>query len=72
VRGADPAPGTRDLADHDVTPEVGDEGGTTGDVERRITHEVGTGSEADETWRPADREEHVVPNDETGVGRRNP
>ena len=62
----------RDLAEHDVTPEVGDEGGTPGDVERRTTHEVGTGSEADETWRPGEREDHVAKRDETGIGRRNP
>jgi hypothetical protein len=62
----------RDLAEHDVTPEVGDEGGTPGDVEERTTHEVGAGSEADETWRPADKNKDVVRRDETGVGRRNP
>jgi hypothetical protein len=62
----------RDLARHDVTPEVGDEGGTPGDVESRTTHEVATGSEAGETWRPADQDEALVPHDETGVGRRNP
>jgi hypothetical protein len=55
----DTAATRRDLAEHDVTREVGDEGGTPGDVERRKTHEVGTGSEADETWRPAEREDHV-------------
>jgi hypothetical protein len=62
----------RDLARQDVTPEVGDEGGTPGDVESRTTHEVGTGSEAGETWRPADQEREPVRHDETGVGRRNP
>jgi hypothetical protein len=66
------ATGKRDLAESEPTPEVGDEGGTPGDVERRKTHEVGTGSEAAETWRPAEREEQIVPHDDTGVGRRNP
>jgi hypothetical protein len=72
VTGDNPAPTKRDLTDHDVTPEVGDEGGTPGDVEHRTTHEVGTGSEADETWRPAKQGKDVVAHDETGVGRRNP
>jgi hypothetical protein len=54
-----------------VTPEVGDEGGTPGDVEI-ATHEHGTGSEATETWRPAERDESVIVRDETGTGRRNP
>jgi hypothetical protein len=62
----------RDLAEHDVTSEVGDEGGTPGDVERRATDEVGTGSEASETWRPAEEKEDDVRRDETGIGRRNP
>jgi hypothetical protein len=68
----DTATTKHDLAEHDVTPEVGDEGGTPGDVERRTTHEVGAGSEGDETWRPAEQKEDVVRRDETGVGRRNP
>ena len=62
----------RDLAEYDVTPEVGDEDGTPGDVEERTLHEVGAGSEADETWRPAEKNTDVVRRDETGVGRRNP
>jgi hypothetical protein len=62
----------RDLAESAPTSEVGDEGGTPGDVELRTTHEVAAGSEADESWRPAERDEHVMPHDETGVGRRNP
>jgi hypothetical protein len=63
-------PATPNL-DEEVTPEVGDEGGTPGDVEiaRRGT---GTGSEADETWRPEDVEEREIVRDETGVGRRSP
>jgi hypothetical protein len=64
--------GKRDVAESDPTSEVGDEGGTPGDVERRKTHEVGTGSEADETWRPANEHEEAVRRDETGVGRRTP
>jgi len=68
----DTATTKRDVAEFTPTPEVGDEGGTPGDVERRKTHEVGTGSEADETWRPAEQDERFVPHDETGVGRRNP
>jgi hypothetical protein len=68
----DTATTKRDLAEFDPTTEVGDEGGTPGDVERRTTHEVGTGSEAGETWRPTERKEQIVPHDETGVGRRNP
>jgi len=72
VKDDDTAITKRDLAEHEVTPEVGDEGGTPGDVERRTTNEVGSGSEADETWRPARRDEHDTAHDETGVGRRNP
>jgi len=68
----DTATTKRDLSEHDVTPEVGDEGGTPGDLEQRTTREIGAGSEADETWRPAEQKEHIVPRDETGVGRRNP
>jgi hypothetical protein len=46
---------TGDLDETTVTPEVGDEGGTPGDVEnsRRV---IGTGSEAGETWRPDEEE----------------
>jgi len=68
----DTASTRRDLGRHEVTSEVGDEGGTPGDVESRTTHEVGAGSEADETWRPADQDKRPVPRDETGIGRRNP
>jgi hypothetical protein len=63
---------TRDLVPHDVTSDVGDEGGTPGDLERRLTRDVGTGSEAGETWRPAEQAKDDVPRDETGQGRRNP
>jgi hypothetical protein len=62
----------RDLDDHRVTPEVGDEGGTPGDLEVGRTTTIGTGSEAGETWRPAVEERDEVVRDETGEGRRNP
>ena len=45
-------------ADLDVfrstTREVGDEGGGLGDVEVETDRGPGVGSEADETWRPAE------------------
>ena len=55
-----------------VTPEVGDEGGSPGDVERRIDRGAGVGSEAGETWRPTDDRVDRTPRDETGEGRRSP
>ena len=61
---------THDLAEHEVTQDVGSEGGTPGDLERRTEREIGTGAEAGETWRPAERDERYLPRDETG--RRNP
>jgi hypothetical protein len=54
-----------------VTAEVGDDGGSPGDVEIGTTV-IGTGSEAGETWRPTDETERSVVRDETGEGRRNP
>lgn len=60
-----------DELDTDVTPEVGDEGGSPGDVEIGVD-EVGTGSEASETWRPATRDVREIVRDETGQGRRSP
>lgn len=57
--------------DETVTREVGDEGGGPGDVEI-ARREKGSGSEATETWRPAEREETTVVRDETGEGRRSP
>lgn len=68
----DTAPTNRDLAKSAPTREVGDEGGTPGDVERRKTREVGTGSEAGETWQSTDEDAQVVRRGETGIGRRNP
>jgi hypothetical protein len=67
-------PGIADDVDLDrlrPTSEVGGEGGSPGDVEVGTT-ERGTGSEADETWRPAEREDVTVTRDETGPGRRSP
>src|SRR5690242_15474130 len=53
------------------TDEVGSEGGSPGDVEVH-DQEVGTGSEAGETWRPVEEREQPITRDETGVGRRSP
>jgi hypothetical protein len=54
-----------------ITHEVGDEGGTPGDVE--IDKDViGGGSEAGETWRPADTQVREIVRDDTGEGRRTP
>jgi hypothetical protein len=58
--------------DTEVTPEVGDEGGSAGDVEVGVDRGPGTGSEAGETWRPGKKDRDVVVRDETGVGRRSP
>lgn len=54
------------------TSEVASEGGSPGDVEIDKGAEVGTGSEAGQTWQPADRDVHEVRRDETGIGRRSP
>ena len=54
-----------------TTAEVGSEGGTPGDLERAHS-EVGTGSEATELWRPAERRNEELPRDETPPGRRTP
>ena len=56
----------------EVTPEVGSEGGSPGDVEIETDRGVGTGREADETWRPSDRDVEHTSRDETGEGRRSP
>jgi hypothetical protein len=55
-----------------VTPEVGDEGGSAGDVEIHIDRVPGQGSEATETWRPQDDDRDIVHRDQTGEGRRSP
>jgi hypothetical protein len=52
--------------------DVGSEGGSPGDVEVVREHEPGVGSEAGETWRPADETIDTVARDETGKGRRSP
>ncbi len=54
------------------TSEVGEEGGSPGDVELDRSREIGTGAEAGETWRPIDRDIHEVHRDDTGIGRRSP
>ena len=56
----------------DVTADVGSEGGTPGDVEVVKDQEPATGSEAGETWRPADGKTDTIVRDETGEGRRSP
>jgi hypothetical protein len=71
VKG-DTKPTTLDRDKQTVTPEVGDEGGTPGDVEIAKERVPGTGSEAGETWRPADEPTDVIIRDETGAGRRSP
>ena len=55
-----------------TTADVGSEGGSPGDVELRRKHGPGTGSEADETWRPTDNSVEPIHRDETGEGRRSP
>jgi hypothetical protein len=56
----------------DSSAEVGGEGGSFGDVEIDVDQQPGIGSEAGETWRPADKRSTRVPRDETGRGRRSP
>jgi hypothetical protein len=66
---------TPDPLDDDAarpTREVGDEGGSPGDVERTVDPVAGTGSEADETWRPTGVRKRDAVRDETGEGRRSP
>jgi hypothetical protein len=53
-----------------VTPEVGDEGGSPGDVEVVVDRAPATGSEATETHRPARKDRTLIDRDE--VGRRSP
>jgi hypothetical protein len=52
--------------------DVGNEGGSQGDVELAREHGPGTGSEAGETWRPTDDRVEPIRRDETGEGRRSP
>jgi len=53
-----------------ATAEVADEGGTPGDVEIG-SENIGTGSEADETWRPTNEQTRPIVRDERD-GRRTP
>ena len=53
-----------------VTPEVGDEGGSPGDVEIAVDRGPQTGSEATETQRPASERRTIIDRDD--VGRRSP
>ncbi|MGE0450597.1 MAG: hypothetical protein AB7Q29_13575 [Vicinamibacterales bacterium] len=54
-----------------MTREVGDEGGSPGNVE--LTRDkAGVGSEAGEVWRPVDEQKDTIVRDETGKGRRSP
>ena len=55
-----------------ATHEVGDEGGSPGNVDISMDHGAGTGSETGETWRPTERNVAAIVRDETGEGRRNP
>jgi hypothetical protein len=64
---------TDDTADVNVTTnEVGNEGGSPGDVEVAREPVPTTGSEAGETARPVKPDVHTVVRDETGEGRRSP
>jgi hypothetical protein len=63
---ADQRPDTKER----VTPEVGDEGGSPGDVEIAADRIPGSGSEGTETWRPVDPEARPDLRDETDQGRR--
>jgi len=53
-----------------VTQEVADEGGSPGDLEVTRT-ETGFGSEAGETWRPAESRQDDIRRDGS-PGRRSP
>lgn len=55
-----------------LTPEVGGEGGSPGDVELVRDDGIGAGSEAGETRVPVDRGTTTIRRDETGEGRRSP
>ena len=56
----------------DVTADVGSEGGTPGDVEVARKELPAVGSEAGETWQPADEDPETIVRDESGEGRRSP
>jgi hypothetical protein len=55
-----------------VTAEVGDEGGSPGDVELDIDRLPSRGSESTETLRPTEERHEVTARDKTGIGRRSP
>jgi hypothetical protein len=55
-----------------VTSEVGDEGGSPGDVELDIDRLPARGREGAETVQPARQRRETTVRDETGVGRRSP
>ena len=61
-----------DFDEHDVTGEVSSEGGSAGNVEVHRDEAPATGSEATETWIPAQERKTEVIRDETGRGRRSP
>ena len=61
-----------DVQTDTTNADVGDEGGSPGDVEMAVEHGPGTGSESDETWRPTDTRVEPIHRDETGEGRRSP
>jgi hypothetical protein len=61
-----------DTPDADVTADVGDEGGSPGDVEVARKPGPATGSEGGETWQPPNDDVVTVVRDETGKGRRSP
>jgi hypothetical protein len=65
-----PSPSSGD-EEESPTGEVGDEGGTPGDLEIE-KRDRGTGREGDETWRPGQTRKRPVAHDETGTGRRSP
>jgi hypothetical protein len=56
----------------DVTAEVGNEGGTHGELEVVRKEIPATGSEAGETWRPVDQKTETGARDETEEDKRSP
>jgi hypothetical protein len=62
-----------DTTDAGVTADVGNEGGSPGDVEVARDRRPAAGSEAGETSQPAgDDKSNTIVRDETGEGRRSP
>jgi hypothetical protein len=55
-----------------VTSEVGDEGGSPGDLELDIDRLPSRGSESAESVRPTKERHEVTARDKTGIGRRSP